>query len=166
MTPRPLGDVSVPTDLAEISVLSVLHALSDRTRAGIVQELLDNDKQACGSFHVGVARSTLSHHFKVLREAGLIRQREVGRRRLTTLRPGGDEPPVPRADRDHHDRVRSREVASPKHACRFLGREPVSRPTMANTSTAADRSRRSRAEARIGRGRALRHPRDGAGLGR
>jgi DNA-binding transcriptional ArsR family regulator len=35
---------------------------------------------------VDVAPSTLSHHFKVLRESGLIRQREEANRRLTALR--------------------------------------------------------------------------------
>jgi DNA-binding transcriptional ArsR family regulator len=35
---------------------------------------------------VDVAPSTLTHHFRVLREAGVIRQREDGNRRWTTLR--------------------------------------------------------------------------------
>ncbi|MGW0199742.1 ArsR/SmtB family transcription factor [Nonomuraea sp. NPDC003201] len=33
-----------------------------------------------------VAPSTLTHHFRVLREAGLIRQRDDGTRRRTVLR--------------------------------------------------------------------------------
>jgi DNA-binding transcriptional ArsR family regulator len=35
---------------------------------------------------VTVAPSTLTHHFRVLREAGVIHQREDGNRRWTTLR--------------------------------------------------------------------------------
>jgi len=37
-------------------------------------------------FHVPVAKSTCTHHFKILREAGIIRQRAEGTSRLNTLR--------------------------------------------------------------------------------
>ncbi|MFJ1756782.1 ArsR/SmtB family transcription factor [Kitasatospora sp. NPDC088134] len=73
-------------DVAEIDLLDVLHALSDPTRMTIVDTLDGTPERACGTFPVDVAPSTLSHHFKVLRESGLIRQREDGNRRLTTLR--------------------------------------------------------------------------------
>ena len=43
-------------------------------------------ERACGTFPVDVAPSTLTHHFRVLRETGVIRQREDGNRRWTTLR--------------------------------------------------------------------------------
>jgi DNA-binding transcriptional ArsR family regulator len=43
-------------------------------------------ERACGTFPVDVAPSTLTHHFRVLREAGVIRQREDGNRRWTALR--------------------------------------------------------------------------------
>ena len=33
-----------------------------------------------------VTKSTCTHHFKVLRDAGVIRQRQEGTRRLNTLR--------------------------------------------------------------------------------
>ncbi|WP_330334674.1 helix-turn-helix domain-containing protein [Streptomyces sp. NBC_00536] len=70
----------------EIDLLDVLHALSDPTRMTIVRTLLAESERACGTFPVDVAPSTLSHHFKVLREAGLIHQREEANRRLTALR--------------------------------------------------------------------------------
>ncbi|GAA2101476.1 metalloregulator ArsR/SmtB family transcription factor [Kitasatospora saccharophila] len=73
-------------DTADIDLLDVLHALSDPTRMTIVRTLSDEPERACGTFPVDVAPSTLSHHFKVLREAGVIRQREEANRRLTTLR--------------------------------------------------------------------------------
>jgi len=44
--------------------------------------------RACGSFDLGVAKSTVSHHCNVLRTAGLIEQRDVGSRRLNRLRRG------------------------------------------------------------------------------
>jgi DNA-binding transcriptional ArsR family regulator len=73
----------------EFDVLDVLHALSDPTRMTIVQTLRDTPERACGTFPVDVAPSTLTHHFRVLREAGIIRQREDGNRRWTALR--GDD---------------------------------------------------------------------------
>ncbi len=76
-------------DVADLDLLDVLHALSDPTRMTIVQTLRADPERACGTFPVDVAASTLTHHFRVLREAGIIRQREEGNRRWTTLR--GDD---------------------------------------------------------------------------
>ena len=73
----------------EFDVLDILHALSDPTRMTIVRTLRTAPERACGTFPVDVAPSTLTHHFRVLREAGVIRQREDGNRRWTALR-GGD----------------------------------------------------------------------------
>ncbi|MCO5985279.1 helix-turn-helix domain-containing protein [Actinoallomurus spadix] len=73
-------------DAAEIDLLDVLHALSDPTRMTIVRTLRADPERACGTFPVDVAPSTLTHHFRVLREAGVIRQREDGNRRWTALR--------------------------------------------------------------------------------
>ncbi|KJS60601.1 ArsR/SmtB family transcription factor [Streptomyces rubellomurinus] len=70
----------------QIDLFDVLHALSDPTRMTIVSVLRAEPERVCGTFPVNVAPSTLSHHFKVLREAGLIRQREEGNRRFSALR--------------------------------------------------------------------------------
>lgn len=82
---RPVTRLTHPSP-AEIDLLDVLHALADPTRMTIVQTLLREPERACGTFPVDVAPSTLTHHFRVLREAGVIRQREEGNRRLTSLR--------------------------------------------------------------------------------
>jgi DNA-binding transcriptional ArsR family regulator len=37
-------------------------------------------------FELGLSKATLSHHFRVLREAGLVRTRLDGRKRLLSLR--------------------------------------------------------------------------------
>ena len=81
--PRP---TLVHPDLDDLTLVGVLHALADPTRLTIVRTLAADPERACGTFPVAVAPSTLSHHFKVLREAGVIRQREQGTRRWTTLR--------------------------------------------------------------------------------
>lgn len=76
--------VHPPAD--EFTLVGVLHALADPTRLTIVQTLHADLERPCGSFPVTVAPSTLTHHFRVLREAGLIHQREDGARRWTALR--------------------------------------------------------------------------------
>ncbi|MFI6845036.1 ArsR/SmtB family transcription factor [Kitasatospora sp. NPDC050467] len=73
-------------ETGEIDLFDVLHALADPTRMTIVRILRSETERACGTFPVDVAPSTLSHHFKVLRESGVVRQREEANRRLTALR--------------------------------------------------------------------------------
>jgi len=71
----------------ELEVASVLHALSDPQRLAIVRSLAeDPTPRRCGSFDLCVTKSTLTHHFRVLREAGVIQQREEGTARLNSLR--------------------------------------------------------------------------------
>ena len=70
----------------ELELSAVLHALSDPVRLKIVAALASDSEQACASFDVPVTKSTCTHHFKVLREAGVIRQRQEGTSRLNTLR--------------------------------------------------------------------------------
>ena len=61
----------------EIELGAVLHALSDPVRLKIVAYLArSDDAPTCGSFDVPVTKSTCTHHFKVLREAGVIKQRQ------------------------------------------------------------------------------------------
>ena len=71
----------------ELDLATVLQALSDPVRLRIVAALADDGgEHSCGSFELPVTKSTCSHHFKVLREAGVISQRPQGTARLNTLR--------------------------------------------------------------------------------
>jgi DNA-binding transcriptional ArsR family regulator len=70
----------------EIDLAAVLHALSDPMRLRIVAALAVEDKRTCGSFNLPVTKSTCTHHFRVLREAGVIRQHIEGTTRLNQLR--------------------------------------------------------------------------------
>jgi DNA-binding transcriptional ArsR family regulator len=71
----------------ELELGAVLHALSDPVRLRIVAALArDEGEFTCGSFSLPVTKSTCTHHFKVLREAGLIQQRAQGTTRLNRLR--------------------------------------------------------------------------------
>lgn len=68
-------------------ITTVLQALADPVRIAIVRRLGEcADARTCGSFELPVSKSTLSHHFKVLREAGLIVGRYEGTRKLISLR--------------------------------------------------------------------------------
>ena len=72
---------------AELVLATVLHALSDPVRLRIVAALAATDEQpSCGAFDLPVTKSTCTHHFKVLREAGVIQQRQRGTARLNALR--------------------------------------------------------------------------------
>jgi DNA-binding transcriptional ArsR family regulator len=71
----------------ELQLEAVLHALSDPVRLRIVAALAaDSEERPCGTISCGLAKSTMTHHFKVLREAGVIGQRDEGTSRLTSLR--------------------------------------------------------------------------------
>jgi len=72
----------------EVPLQTVLEALEDPVRRTIVRELA---RQAdwtctCGTIDVPVSKATRSHHFAVLRTAGLVEQRDEGPRRLNRLR--------------------------------------------------------------------------------
>lgn len=76
-------------DPDEIELAAVLHALSDPQRLEIVRTLAASDEPCpCGSIQLGVAKSTMTHHYRVLREAGVIRQERRGTTKLTELRRG------------------------------------------------------------------------------
>jgi DNA-binding transcriptional ArsR family regulator len=79
----------VHPDRAELRFTAVLAALSDPIRMAIVARLADAGQDAelaCGTFALGISKSTQSGHFKVLRESGVIHQRDEGIRRMNRLR--------------------------------------------------------------------------------
>jgi DNA-binding transcriptional ArsR family regulator len=69
-----------------IELTEVMHALSDPARLAVVRELACGGERQCGSFILGVSKATASHHFRVLREAGITQTRVDGKRRLLSLR--------------------------------------------------------------------------------
>jgi DNA-binding transcriptional ArsR family regulator len=70
----------------EVTLPDVLHALSDPVRLQIVRALAEREEQSCSAVESSVSKSTLSHHFKVLREAGLTHTRVNGTHRYVSLR--------------------------------------------------------------------------------
>jgi DNA-binding transcriptional ArsR family regulator len=70
----------------ELELGRVLHALSDPVRLQIVASIERGGECAMSAISVPVTKSTCTHHFKVLREAGVLSQRQVGTARMNTLR--------------------------------------------------------------------------------
>jgi DNA-binding transcriptional ArsR family regulator len=65
----------------------VLHALADPVRLELVRQLYTAEEAiACGAFDAPVAKSTLSHHFRILREAGVIATEPEGGRSMNRVR--------------------------------------------------------------------------------
>jgi DNA-binding transcriptional ArsR family regulator len=71
----------------ELQLDAVLSALADPIRRQIVGHLVESPgTHACSAFNLPVTKSTSTHHFRVLREAGLIRQDYHGTAILNSLR--------------------------------------------------------------------------------
>jgi len=75
-------------ELADVTLPTVKQALSDSCRIEILRALLDAGELACGDIPLDLSKATISHHFGVLREAGLIQTRTEGTRCLSTVREG------------------------------------------------------------------------------
>ena len=72
---------------SELELPAVLHALSDPHRLEIVRRLAeDSEPRPCGTFGFDISKSTMTHHFRILRESGVIRQERQGTSKLTELR--------------------------------------------------------------------------------
>ncbi|MDR6974152.1 DNA-binding transcriptional ArsR family regulator [Streptomyces sp. 3330] len=69
-------------------MLTALSAVSDPVRIKLIRDLAGSADwtRSCGSFDVPVGKAALSHHFSVLRGAGLVEQRDEGPKRVNRLR--------------------------------------------------------------------------------
>ncbi len=75
-------------DLETVPLHAVMQALSDPCRVAIVRELLQAGGRAlaCNQVHLNICKATRSHHFEVLREAGIIFTEVDGTKCMTSLR--------------------------------------------------------------------------------
>ncbi|MBB3612824.1 ArsR family transcriptional regulator [Rhizobium sp. BK602] len=97
-TSTALADIRLPDDLPpplpepavdELRLEAVMGALADPLRLIIIRKLLLESEaydHSCGWFGFDRPKSSLTHHFKALREAGLIRQRQYGLERRSRVR--------------------------------------------------------------------------------
>jgi DNA-binding transcriptional ArsR family regulator len=85
------GELPSPA-IADVELGTVLSALADPLRRGIIVDLVHGEgvgpdgERACRSFALPVAKSTRTYHWRILREAGLIRQRDAGNGTFVRLR--------------------------------------------------------------------------------
>ncbi|KEA50950.1 MULTISPECIES: ArsR/SmtB family transcription factor [Mangrovibacter] len=70
----------------QIRLENVLLALGNPIRLDVVKSLAEQGEQACGTLRRDVAKSTMTHHWRVLRDSGIIWQRPQGRENLISLR--------------------------------------------------------------------------------
>jgi DNA-binding transcriptional ArsR family regulator len=88
----PPADLPAPLPepvLDELRLEVVLGALSDPLRLTIVRKLLlgrEAYDHPCGWFGLDRPKSSLTHHFRALREAGILRQRQYGLERRSRVR--------------------------------------------------------------------------------
>ncbi|WP_321794681.1 helix-turn-helix transcriptional regulator [Caballeronia sp. J97] len=63
----------------DIRLEMVLSALGSPIRLAVLRVLSDFDEHSCGGMLPNLPRSTKTHHFRILRESGVVWQRQVGR---------------------------------------------------------------------------------------
>ncbi len=69
-----------------MDVGTVLHALADPVRRAIVRILTQVGEAPCGALDLPVARSTVTHHLRTLRESGVIETELRGNSRVSKVR--------------------------------------------------------------------------------
>ena len=74
--------------MRDVPLHAVMQALSDPCRVAIVRELVKANGRAlaCNEVRLNISKATRSHHFEVLREAGIIFTKTEGTKCMTSLR--------------------------------------------------------------------------------
>lgn len=72
--------------IENVALADALHALSDPVRLDIVAKLARQGEASCAALDGGRPKSSVSHHFRVLREAGLVHTRNEGVVHINRLR--------------------------------------------------------------------------------
>src|SRR5690349_2451512 len=70
----------------QVTLANVLFALSDPTRLQIVKAIAEHGRVNCCDIKIDLSKSTASRHFRVLREAGIIRMEPRGVMCINSLR--------------------------------------------------------------------------------
>ncbi len=73
-------------EIKKVSLAGVLYALGDPVRLEIVRRLANQEELPCAALCIPIAKSTLSHHFKILRDAGVLHCRKEGTQHINSLR--------------------------------------------------------------------------------
>ncbi|MFI0420152.1 ArsR/SmtB family transcription factor [Spongiactinospora sp. 9N601] len=70
----------------EIELVDVLAALGHPVRLEVARALASGEERFCGEIRPDVPKSSMTHHWRTLRESGVIHQRRAGRKLYLTLR--------------------------------------------------------------------------------
>ena len=70
----------------DLTIERVLHALSDPVRLDLVRHLARKPEASCSELNGDRPKSSMSHHYRVLRDAGLLRTEVSGTTHQNTLR--------------------------------------------------------------------------------
>lgn len=73
-------------EVKDISLAGVLYALGDPVRLKVVRQLAEKGELTCAALDCSVPKSTMSHHLRILREAGVLHCRKEGTQHLNSLR--------------------------------------------------------------------------------
>ncbi|WP_067973382.1 ArsR/SmtB family transcription factor [Nocardiopsis trehalosi] len=73
-------------DVEDLRLVDVLAALGHPLRLEITRALASGEERFCGEVMPDIPKSSMTHHWRALRESGVIRQRRAGRRLYLTLR--------------------------------------------------------------------------------
>ncbi|MDP5338504.1 MAG: helix-turn-helix domain-containing protein [Nodularia sp. (in: cyanobacteria)] len=73
-------------DRKNITLAGVLYALGDPVRLEIVRLLATQGEQYCAGFDFAIAKSTMSNHFRILRESGVVLTHKEGTQHINRLR--------------------------------------------------------------------------------
>ncbi len=75
-------------DLDQISLAQVLHGFADPARLHMVRTLQELGECQCSMVYagLGLSKSNASHHFRVLRESGILRRTQRGSQQYAALR--------------------------------------------------------------------------------
>lgn len=82
---KTLRELFHPT-VDQLNLSTILNALGDPIRLEIIKHLAQNCETTCACCNIDMQKSALSHHFKVLRESGLINVRIEGKQRFLSIR--------------------------------------------------------------------------------
>ena len=82
-----MGEARLRSDLSDRELIRALKALADPTRFRMIQEIAEAGELSCGAVaeRFDVSQPTISHHLKILLDAGLLVQRTEGKHHYTSV---------------------------------------------------------------------------------
>lgn len=73
-------------EMSQIELTDIMYAMSDPARLDIVRKLANKKAMTCGELNADRPKSSMSHHFKILRDSGVIETQIEGTEHMNTLR--------------------------------------------------------------------------------